>query len=205
MRSVRAEALFVGARGPRHYGGSVLDAPPLHPSLDRRLPAAARRGLEAAWEGLAPLVGGRVLDLASTSLGDLARLDAAGERYDVVLSVGRLASEDDPVPLLTLARHLVGESGHLVFLEPSRPGGRRGTGARQAGPALAAGAGWRTDRDVPPLLRSAGFVICDLRRHDLVATAWPLRLLVAGSAIASARPDGAAAGSRRGPHGEARP
>jgi hypothetical protein len=177
----------------------VLDAPPLHPSLDRRLSASARSGIEAAWAGVAPQVSGRVLDLAELTTGDLARLDAAGERYDVVLSVGRLAAEDDPVPLLTLARHLVGDAGHLVFVEPSKPGGRRGASSRLAGPALAAGAGWRTDRDVPPLLRSAGFVICQARRRDLPATAWPVRLVVAGTAIASARPEGGAAGSRRQP------
>jgi hypothetical protein len=176
----------------------VLDAPPLHPSVDRRLSSAARQGIERAWSEVAVHVTGRVLDLDELSIGDVARLDAAGERYDVVLSVGRLAAEDDPTPLLTLVRHLLGEAGHLVFVEPSKPGGRRGTSTRLAGPALAAGAGWRTDRDVPPLLRSAGLVICQVRRHDLPATAWPVRLVVAGTAIASALPGGGAAGSRGG-------
>jgi len=176
--------------------GAVLEAPPLHPSVDRRLSSAARSGIESAWAGVAAHVHGRVLDLAELTTGDLARLDAAGERYDTVLSVGRLAAEDDPTPLLVLCRRLVGEAGHLVFVEPSKPGGRRGTGARLAGPALAAGAGWRTDRDVPPLLRAAGFVICDVRRRDLPATAWPLRLVVAGTAIASASPTGGSAGAR---------
>jgi SAM-dependent methyltransferase len=174
----------------------VLDAPPLHPSVDRRLSSSARAGIEASWAVVAPEVTGRVLDLAERTVGDLARLDAAGERFDVVLSVGRLAAEADPIPLLTLSRHLVGEDGHLVFVEPSKPGGRRGTGARLTGPALAAGAGWRTDRDVPPLLRQAGFVICTSRRRDLPATAWPVRLVIAGTALASATPGGAAAGSR---------
>lgn len=174
----------------------MLDAPPLHPSVDRRLSSAARSGIRSAWSEVAPKVHGRVLDLGELSTGELASLDAAGERYDCVLSVGRVAAEDDPIPMLTLVRHLVGEAGHLVFVEPSKPGGRRGTSSRLAGPALAAGAGWRTDRDLPPLLRSAGFVVCDIRRHDLPATAWPVRLLVAGTAIASALPGGGAAGSK---------
>jgi hypothetical protein len=174
----------------------VLDAPPLHPSIDRRISAAARSGIAAAWSGVAHHVGGRVLDLADRTTGDLARLDAAGESYDAIVSVGRLAAEDDPTPLLVLARRLVGDAGHLVFVEPSKPGGRRGTGARLAGPALAASAGWRTDRDLPPLLRAAGFVICDIRRRDLPATAWPVRLVVAGTAIASASPSGGSAGAR---------
>lgn len=182
--------------------GGVLDAPPLHPAVDRRLSAAARSAMQEAWAGVVPKVTGRTLDLAERTTGDLARLDAAGERYDTITSVGRVAAEDDPTPLLVLCRRLVGEAGRLVFVEPSKPGGRRGTGARLAGPALAAGAGWRTDRDVPPLLRSAGFVICDVRRRDLPATAWPVRLVVAGDAIASASPAGGAAGARNDDQGE---
>lgn len=163
----------------------MIDQLVLPPAVDRRLSGAARRAVDDAVARLAPQVSGRVLDLVDQSTGDLARLDAAGERYDVVLSVCRLAAEDDPVPLLVLARRLVGDEGHLVFVEPSAPRGRRGATARMAGPALAAGAGWRTDRDVVALLRDGGLVIGDLRRRDLPATAWPVRLLLEGRAYAA--------------------
>lgn len=155
--------------------------------VDRRLPAAARRAVDDAWERLADRLEGRVLDLHDRTTGDLARHDRDGDRFDAVVSVCRLAAEDDPIPLLTLVLRLLGDDGHLVFVEPSRPvGGARGASARLAGPAVAAGAGWRTDRSMPPLLRSAGFVLCDLRRTDLPAPAWPVRLLVEGTAIAAA-------------------
>lgn len=161
----------------------VLNTAALPRAVDRRISPPTRRAVEEAFGRLAPLIEGRVLDLAECSTGDLARLDAEGERFDAVVSVCRLAAEDDPLPMLMLVHRLLGDAGHLVFVEPSRPRGRRGAGAKVAGPALAAGAGWRTDRDVVALLRSCGFVISDLRRRDLPATAWPVRLLLEGRAV----------------------
>lgn len=164
----------------------VLDTAVLPRAVDRRVSPPTRRAIDEAFSRVAGLVEGRVLDLADMTTGDLARLDAQGERFDSAVSVCRLAAEDDPSPLLMLVQRLIGDAGHLVFVEPSRPLGRRGAGARMAGPALAAGAGWRTDRDVVALLRSSGFTIGDIRRRDLPATAWPVRLLLEGRAFAAA-------------------
>jgi hypothetical protein len=185
---VRAR-LVAGSGGPVGTVAAVIDQLVLPPAVDRRISSAARRAVHDALDRLAPALSGRVLDLADQTTGDLARLDAAGERYDVVLSVCRLAAEDDPGPLLVLARRLLAEGGHLVFIEPSSPRGRRGATARMAGPALAAGAGWRTDRDVVALLRDHGLIIGDLHRRDLPATGWPMRLVLEGRAYAGPAPE----------------
>ncbi len=138
--------------------------------------------------------GGRVLDLSGDpehrplyppTATVVAGRDAAGAdaAFDTVVSVLHLAAAADPVAEVERAHRLLAADGALLFLEPAPDTGLGRRGQHLVAPVVGRVAGWRPDRDVPALLRHAGFVIADLRRVDLPRRVWPLTGLIVGRAV----------------------
>lgn len=170
---------------------------------ERTLPPEAQLLVRARRRQLVRRARGRVLDLggadAHHALWDqvpgpdvvvldgaadprLGQLAETGATFDTVVSVFQLAASADLEAQLVRLRSLVGDAGHLLFLEPGR---RIGLGGRVQGavaPGVGALTGWRVDRDVPMALRRSGLSVIELERHR-VATLQPwLRQVVEGTA-----------------------
>jgi SAM-dependent methyltransferase len=112
-------------------------------------------------------------------------LEAADDRpgsFDTAVSVLWLSGTADTAEALARVSRSLAPKGELVFLEPVRePGiGRHGQGL--VSPVLQRTTGWRVDRDIPALLRDAGWSITDLERIPVPRYLWPLHGLVEGRA-----------------------
>lgn len=140
-------------------------------------------------------VEGRVLDLTGTARAtDFQRadevvrgLDAASDSpgsFDVAVSVLWLSGVADTTGVLAELAVALKPEGELLFLDAVRePGiGRHGQGL--VSPLLQRTAGWRVDRDIPALLRDAGWTITDLERIPMARYLWPLHGMVEGLAHA---------------------
>jgi len=108
--------------------------------------------------------------------------DRAEGRFDAVVSVMWLSGVADVTAALAGVDRSLGPEGELLFLEPVRDPGLGRIGQGLVSPALQRAAGWRVDRDIPDLLRTAGWAISDLERIPMPAYLWPLHGLVEGRA-----------------------
>lgn len=142
---------------------------------------------------------GRVLDLAGSGRPDdferadevLVGLEAVAHRpasVDVALSVLWLSGVEGPLRALEEVARALAPGGRLVFLEPVRAPGFGRHGQAVVSPALQRATGWRVDRDIPALLRQAGWALSDLERIPMPRYLWPLHGLVEGRARPPAEP-----------------
>jgi len=150
--------------------------------------AEAHHGLWSTRRDLEALV------LDGTTDPRLAELVGAGERFDTVVSVFQMAAATDLTALLDQVRAVLADDGCLLFLEPTRVGGRTARLQRFASRGVAAIAGWRADRDVPMSLRAAGLSVTDVERHRVPTLQPWLRQLVEGRAHRALPPAGTTAG-----------
>jgi hypothetical protein len=97
------------------------------------------------------------------------------------VSVIRLCAMTDLVATASVVRGLLAPGGRLLFLEPSTGSGATARVQRLLAPAASAMSRRRPARDVPALLRQAGFRLTDCERSDLPMP-WPWRTFVEGSA-----------------------
>lgn len=72
--------------------------------------------------------------------------------------------------------------GELVFLDIVGETGIGRVGQRLVSPLLQRTAGWRVDRNLPALIRAAGWNITDLERIPMPRYVWPVHGLVEGRA-----------------------
>lgn len=156
------------------------------------LPPATRVMVRERRKRLCGSAEGRVLDLTGSRMSSFRRasevvagLDAAGGRpgsFDTVVSVLTLSGLSDHAGVLERIAEALAPGGRLVFLEPVREPGIGRLGQTVVSPVLQRAAGWRVDRDIPALLRDAGWAITDLERIDMPRYLWPLHGFVEGRA-----------------------
>ena len=124
---------------------------------------------------------GHVLEVADVGPGRLAQLAAAGERFDIIVSVLQISTAADAPALCRTLRSLLADGGELRFLEPTSVTGAAGAVQHALGPWMRRATGRRPDYDVPRLLRDAGLTISDCERF-VVRALWPYRSFVEGVA-----------------------
>lgn len=140
------------------------------------------------WAGARNVSEATVVDGASDPR--LARLAAAGERFETVVSVFQLASSTDLDGTLATLRAVLAEDGRLLFVEPSAQLGLAGRLQRAVAP-LGGVTGWRADRDIPAELRASGLSVIDIRRHRVPTLQPWLRQVLEGIAHHALTPGGA--------------
>jgi len=125
---------------------------------------------------------GEQLDLGGrTGLTDLAARPEAS--VDTVISIFTLCSVPDLDAVLRGVRRVLREDGQFLFLEhvPDWPGSR--SSLDLVAPAWRMMGRCDPSRDVPEVVRRAGFVLMDLERFTVPTLALPLRGCVAGRAV----------------------
>ena len=126
---------------------------------------------------------GRLLDVADHPRRQLDELVAAGERYDIVLSVLQISTAADAPALCETLKSLLADDGELWFLEPTSVTGVAGAVQHALGPWVRRTTGRRPDYDIPKLLRAAGLTVTDCERF-VARALWPYRSFVQGVARA---------------------
>ena len=124
---------------------------------------------------------GRVLDVADHPRRHLDELAAAGERFDIVISVLQISTAADAPAMCLTLKSLLARGGALWFLEPTSVTGVAGAVQHALGPWVRRTTGRRPDYDIPRLLRTAGFTITDCERF-VARALWPYRSFVQGVA-----------------------
>jgi SAM-dependent methyltransferase len=140
------------------------------------------------WTGVTGVADATVLD--GVGVAHLARMAAAGERFDTIFSVFQLASSPDLGETLRSVREVLAEDGRVLFLEPGSQVGLPGRLQRLVAPPLGGLTGWRADRDVPAELRAAALSVIDLRRHRVPTLQLWLRQVLEGVAHHALPPGG---------------
>jgi len=124
---------------------------------------------------------GRVLDVADHPRRRIDELVAAGERYDVVLSVVQISTATDAPAMCRALKSLLADDGELWFLEPTSVTGLAGAVQHALGRWMRRATGRRPDYDIPRVLQNAGLTITDCERF-VVRALWPYRSFVQGVA-----------------------
>jgi SAM-dependent methyltransferase len=131
------------------------------------------------------------VEVHETTLDDPA---LAPSSFDTVVSTFVLCTVPDPAATLSAIRRLLRPEGRLLFLEHVRAGGWRAAMQRVSAPVWPRFFdGCHVDRDSVKNIRAAGYLITDLERFTLRATAPVVSAAVQGVAVPRSDAERAAA------------